>query len=103
TAITAKVAGDLQLRHQLAESRNVVVSLDHGGHGAKLRDGCAIEIPDRLDDRMIVSVDEMSAEIAVAGKMKLTNPVLRYRPQVGQRVDAVIDAADVDIVSSEEH
>src|SRR5260221_10599058 len=94
-AATTKLTGDLQLRHQFAQCRDVVIALDHGQHHAELHEYRAIEIPDRLDDRMVMSVDEMSAEIAVAGEMKLTNPVRRDGLQVCPRVEAVIDAADV--------
>ena len=51
---------------------------------------------------MVVSVDEMTAEIAVAGEMKLAHSGFRDGLQVGQRVEAVIDAADVDIVDVEQ-
>ena len=51
---------------------------------------------------MVVRVDQMAAHIAVAGQMKLTHPILRHGPQVRQRVEAMIDAADVDIVDVEQ-
>src|SRR5258706_14451051 len=70
-AAAAELAGDLQFRHQLAQRRYVVVALDHGRHRAELRDRRAIEIPDRLDDRMVMCIYEYPNDIAVA--------VLKYR------------------------
>jgi len=89
----AELAGDVELGHQLAQGGNVVVALDHGRYRAEVRHSLAVQIPDRLDDRMIVSVDEVAAHIAVAGEVKLTHPVLGDCPQVRQRVEAMVDAA----------
>src|SRR5580698_1746419 len=47
-------------------------------------------------------VDQMSAEIAVPGEMKLANPVRGDRLQISQRIEAMIDAADINIVDVEE-
>ena len=62
---TAKLTSYLQLRYQFAQFRNVVVALDHGRHRAKVRERRTIQIPNRLDDRMIVRVDETKRDIVV--------------------------------------
>ena len=98
----AQLARDVELGHQLGEFGNVVVAFDHGRDRAEARDGGAVQIPHRLDNGMVVSIDEMTAEIAVTGQMELAHPRWRDRRQVGQWVETMIDAADVDIVDVEQ-
>ena len=100
--VAAELAGDIEFRHQLAKLRNVVVAFDHGRYGAEVPDRRAIQVPHRFDDGMVVGVDEMTAEIAVAGQVKLPHSGFRDGMQVGQGVEAVIHAADVDVVDVEQ-
>ena len=49
-----------------------------------------------------MGIDQMTAHVAVPGKMKLAHPRFRHRLQVLHRFKAVIDAADIDIVNVEQ-
>ena len=80
----ASVAGDIELRHEFAQSgmlssRSIMV-----GTLPKRATACAIKIPYRGGDRVIVRVDQMAAQVAVAGEMKLAHPLLRYGLQIAR-------------------
>src|SRR5882757_1321164 len=49
-----------------------------------------------------MGVDQVSALITMPGKVKLPDALLRHGVQIGLRIEAVIDAADVDIVDVEQ-
>ena len=92
----------VQLGQQFGQGWNVVVALDHGGDRTETAHGMFVEPPYRIDDRVIVGVDDNVALVGVAGEMELADAVGRHAVDEGPRVEAVVEAADVDVVDVEQ-
>ena len=69
----SRVLADLDKK--FVERRDVVVALDHGRDPAEALQRRDIEIPDILAHRMVVGVDDVGAHVAVAGHVKLHDPI----------------------------
>ena len=50
---------------------NVVVPLQQRGGGTGALDGARIELPDRIEDRVVVGVEDVLLELGVAGDVNL--------------------------------
>ena len=81
----------------------MIVALDHGRHAAETLDGASVQLPDRIDDRCVMGIDDVSALAAVSGEVKLPDAPWIDGLDVAVRVEAVVVAADVDIVDVEQN
>ena len=79
----AVVLARVQFRKQLGERRHVVVAFDHRCDRTKPLDRVLVEIPHRIDDRLIVAVDDVVAVVAMPGQVDLLHAFARYRFDIG--------------------
>ena len=63
----------------LVEAGNVVVPLEQRGRGPAALNGARIELPHRIDHRMIVRVENVFLVLRVAGDMNLRDAMRRAR------------------------
>ena len=64
--------------------------------------GGAVQLPDRIDDVIVVGVDQMGGVVAVAGEVELDDPLVGQRPDEPVGVHVVVEARHVDVVDVEE-
>src|SRR5438445_3217026 len=95
-----EVARHVEFRHEFTQGRDVVIAFDHRRHLAEELDRASVKVPHGRSDGMVMSIDQMTALIAVARQMELPDAPLRHSVQIRFRVEAVIDAAHVDLVMS---
>ena len=88
--------------HDLLPIPYTAEALDHGGDASKAPDRRSIEIPDLIADRMIMGIDDVGAHVAVACHMELHHPIRRNSVEEGQRIVAMVERADIDIVDVEQ-
>src|SRR5580658_6853692 len=90
-------------RVDFVEAGNVVVPLEQRGGGAAAIDGARVEIPDRIDHRVVVRVEDVLLVLGVAGDVNLGNAMRGHGVDVIHGVKFVIHRGDVDVVDIEEN
>ena len=95
-------ARNIEFGEQFTQLGNVVVALDHGGNDTKAAHRRLIQRPDRVDDRMVVGIDDMGAQIQVTGEMELPHPVDRDTVEIGEWIETMIEGTHINIVDVEQ-
>ena len=85
------------------EGGDVVVPLEQGGRGAAALDGAGIELPDGIDDGMVVGVEDVLLVFGVAGDVDLGDAVRGHGVDVVHGIELVVHGGDIDIVDVEEN
>ena len=88
----------VQLVEQGVQRGNVVVALYHGRHRAAVLQGVAIELPDGLANWVVMRVNQVAILGLMTGQVDLAHACWRNRIDVVPRVEAVVDAAHIDVV-----
>jgi len=91
----------LRFGEQHLELRDVVVPLDQRGDRAGALDREAVEIPHGVDDVPVVRVDDVRAEIRVAGEVDLDDALGGNRFDERERIEPVIVGRDEHVVHVE--
>ena len=81
----------------------MVVALDHGAHVAEAAYRGCVKIPHRIDDIGVVGVDDVRAAVAVSGQVDLPDAFDRNAVQKLDRIETMVERADVDIVHVQQH
>ena len=76
----------------------MVVALNHGGHGTESLAGISVEIPYGLSHRVVMRIHNIIAMVTMPGQMNLLHALDGQIVQKLDGVEAVIDAADVDVI-----
>src|ERR1700735_3740922 len=82
----------------LVEGGNVVVPLEQSRRRADSFYCSSVQMPDRIEHRMIVCIENVSFELRVAGDMNLCNTLSRDAVYIFEGVEAVILRRAVDVV-----
>ena len=82
----------------LIEAGNVIVPLKQRWRGPATLDGARIELPDRIDHRMVVRVENVLFVPRVTGDMNLRHAVRGHRVDVIHRLELMIHGRDIDVV-----
>jgi hypothetical protein len=87
------------LAQQLRQRRDVEITFQQGREHAEMRIGGIQQLPDRVADRrgMRVHAQVLGLDV-MPGDMRIDDALARQRLEEGQRVVAVVDAVDVDVV-----
>src|ERR1700688_2539881 len=80
--VAREFARHVEFHHQLAQGWNVVVAFDHRGGLPEELDGACVEIPYGRRDGVVMGIDQVAALIAMPGKVKLPDALLRHRVQI---------------------
>ena len=91
-----------QLGMAFGEGRDVAVPFEQGGGAAGAGPGEAEQFPDFGPHRPVVGVDDVGAAILVAGEVHLDDALAREGVDIGDRVGAGVEAADIDVVDVEQ-
>src|SRR5438477_12554810 len=73
-----------------AEGGNTVIPFEQSGGVADALHGAIIQFPDRIDDRMIVSIENIFFVFGMAGDMNLGDAFGGHAIHVVKRIEAVI-------------
>jgi len=84
------------------EGGDIVVPFEECGGGSAALDGAIVEVPDGIEDWVVVGVQDVLFEFGVACDVDLGDAISRDGVDVGARVEAVILRRDVDVVDVEE-
>src|SRR6266700_3932949 len=101
--VAREFARHVEFHHQFAQGWYVVVAFDHRGYLPEELDGACVQIPYGRRNGVVMGIDQVTALITVPGKVKLPDALLRDGVQIDLRVEAVIDATDVDVVDVEQN
>ena len=85
------------------EGRDVIIPLEERGGVAGALNGAIVELPDRIDHGMIVSVENVFAIFGVSSDVDLRNAIGGNTVDVDGGIETVILRGDVDIVDVEEN
>ena len=85
----------------LIEAGNIVIPLKQRRRGAAALDGTRVEAPDRGQHGVVVRVEDVLLEFAVAGDVDLRDAVRRHEIQIDEGVEAVVFRGHVDVVHVE--
>ena len=80
------------------ERRDAVVPLEQRRGVAHPFDGARVELPDRVNDGMIVGIEDVLAVFRMAGDVDLRDAFRRHAIDVSERIKAVILRRNVNIV-----
>src|SRR5271169_5462131 len=87
----------------LLKAGNVSVPFQQRGRWAGPAQGVLVEFPDRIDDRMVVRVEDIFAIAAVAGDVKLGHALGGDVVDIFHGIEPVVAGGDVDIIDIEQN
>jgi hypothetical protein len=87
----------------LIERRNIVVPLEQSCRGAGPLNRTSVQVPDRIEHRMIMSIQYVLLKLGVARDMNLCDSLSRNTVYVVQRIEAVILRRHVDVIDIKEN
>ena len=80
------------------EAGDVVVPLEQRGGGSATLDGARVELPDGIDDRMVVGVEDVLLVFGMAGDVDLGDAMGGDGVDVVEGIELVVHRGDVDVV-----
>ena len=85
------------------EARDAIVPFEESGGFAYQADGVRIHLPNWIEHRMIVSIEDVFLEFRVAGDMNLADAMVRHIIEVFVGIEIVVPGRDVDVVYVEKN
>lgn len=85
------------------EGGDVVVPFEEGCGGTYAFNGSSVEVPDGIEDGMIVGVEDVFFELGVAGDVNLRDALCGNAVDIVEGIESVILGGDVDIVDVEQN
>ena len=80
------------------EGRDTVIPFKKRGGVADAFDGAGVKLPDRIDDGVVVGIQNIFAVFRMAGDVNLGDALGRHAVHVSERIEAVVLRRNVDIV-----
>ena len=85
------------------KSRNAVVPFEQGRGAANEFHGVRVQLPNRIEHRMIVRIENVFLELRMTRDVDLPDPMVRNVIQVIVRIEIVILRRDVNVVHVEKN
>src|ERR1700685_2879779 len=82
---------------------NIVIPFDERWDAAEAPHRMLVERPHLGANRMVVSVEQIAAVVAMAGEMELDHTPGGNRVDIAQRIEAMVKGADEDVVEVEQN
>src|ERR1700746_1920625 len=87
----------------LVEARDSIVPFEESGGFPYQADGVRIHLPNWIEYRMIVSIEDVFLEFRVAGDMNLADAMVRHIIEVFVGIEIVVPGRDVDVIYVEKN
>ena len=80
------------------EGWDAVIPLKESGCVAAAFDGVGVKVPDRVEDGVVVSIEDVFPVLGVAGDVELSDAMVRDVVEIVVRVEAMILRRNVDVI-----